>query len=219
MTQRRPPCPQCLSKDILLIQYGMPSAETLEKSSAGKFVLGGCCISDQSPKWYCQVCEHEFGKYMPSVEEVLHPEPDGIKPLELEFWIGGYSGPNHSVKLVNGVLKYELHEHRHQDAPVKELEIMPTRRKWLNFRKKLEAIDVWNWKHSYDYDNHNICDGTQWSFDVDYGIRKLTSEGSNAYPGCESIFVIDEERDKEGSREFDVLLHALSLLVGGVKIE
>lgn len=217
MTQRRPPCPLCLSKDILRIQYGMPSDETLEKSSAGKLVLGGCCISDQSPKWYCQACEHEFGKFMPSDEDVLNPEPDGIKPLGLEFWIGGYSGPNHSVKLVNGVLKYELHEHRYQDSPVKELEIIPTHRKWLNFRKKLDEIDVWQWKH--DYPNPGVCDGTQWELEIDYGVKKKNCSGDNAYPGWEGIKIVDDATVmKDDPNEFDAFLHALKLLLGGVKI-
>jgi hypothetical protein len=43
MTQKRSPCPRCLSKDIVTIQYGMPS-EMFEQIKLGKVVLGGCCI-------------------------------------------------------------------------------------------------------------------------------------------------------------------------------
>ncbi len=206
MTQKRSPCPRCLSKDIATIQYGMP-VEMPEQVELGKVVLGGCCISEQSPKWQCQRCGYEFGKYMPSFENLEHPEPDGIKPLKLEFWIGGFTGPNHSVKLENGVLKYQL------DYPVKEIEIMPTGRKWLNFRKKLDAINVWKWKRNYV--NTDICDGTQWKFEIDYGVKKKKIYGDNSYPGCEGKVLIDDE---EENHEFDDLLHALSLLVGGVKI-
>lgn len=193
----------------------MPPVEMWEESKKGKFVLGGCCISDESAKWHCQTCGHEFGKEIPSIEALLNPEPDGIKPLKLEFYIGGFTGPNHSIKLANGILKYKLFE-AHPDYPEKEIEVVPTGRKWINFRKKLNAIDVWKWKRRYV--DPDICDGTQWEFEVDYGVKKKKCSGSNAYPGAERIAIIDEGPDGKESRAFDDLLYALSLLLGGVKI-
>lgn len=149
-------------------------------------------------------------------EDLESPDPDGIKPLKLAFFIGGYSGPNHSVKLEDGVLKYKLFE-GHPDYPEKVIEIVPTGRKWINFRKKLDAINVWKWKPRYV--DLNICDGTQWEFEVDYGVKKIMSSGSNAYPGQEAIALVDDfEVTKADSNEFDILLHALTLLLGGVKI-
>lgn len=217
MSKRRPHCPLCVSNNVVPIRYGMPPFEMWEESKKGKFVLGGCCISDESAKWHCQACGHEFGKEMPSIEGLLNPEPepDGINPVKLAFFMGGFFGTNHSVKLENGVLKYKLFE-AHPDYPQKQIEVIPSTRKWINFRRKLDAINVWKWKNQYD--DPDVCDGTQWEFEVDYGVKKIQSDGSNSYPGCESIIVIDEGRDGKESRAFDDLLHALSLLLGGIKI-
>jgi hypothetical protein len=185
--------------------YGMPPVEMWEESKNGKFVLGGCCISDESAKWHCQACQYEFGKEMPSLEDLENPEPDGINPLKLEFYIGGFTGPNHRVKFENGVLKYKLYE-AHPDCPEMQVEVIPSTRKWINFRRKLEAINVWKWRSHYN--DPDVCDGTQWEFEVDYGVKKIQSDGSNSYPGCESIIVIDEGRESQESREFDYLLLA-----------
>ena len=216
MPKRRPLCPLCVSNKVVPILYGMPTHGAWEEANRGKFEIGGCCVSDGSPKWHCQACDHEFGKYLPSGEDLENPEPDGIKPLKLEFFIGGYSGPNHGVRLENGLLKYKLFE-SHPDYPEKEASVVPTNRKWLNFRKKLDVLDVWNWKS--DYPNPGVCDGTQWEFEVDYGVKKIKSSGDNAYPGAEQIGIIDDMTvTKDDANEFDAFLRALSLLLGGVKI-
>ena len=196
--------------------YGMPTHEAWEEAKQGKFVIGGCCVSDDSPKWHCQACGYEFGKYLASVEDLMKPKPDGITPLKLEFYIGGYSGPNHILKLENGVLKYKLFE-AHPDYPEKEIEVVPIGRKWINFRKKLDAINVWRWRRRYV--DPDVCDGTQWEFEVDYGVKKIKSSGSNSYPGCERIAIVDDlDVSKADSNEFDALLHALKLLLGGIDI-
>lgn len=215
MPNRRPRCPKCLSKTIVPIMYGLPTEKAFLESQQGKLVLGGCCISDESPKWHCKACEHEFGKEMPSFEDLENPEPDGIKPIKLEFSISGFLGPNHSVKLEHGILKYQFCQR--PSYPQKDVSVVPTNRKWLNFRKKLDAIDVWQWKR--DYPNPGVCDGTQWEFEVDYGLKKITSSGDNAYPEAERIAIIDDMTvTKDDSDDFEAFLHALSLLLGGVKI-
>ena len=215
MSKRRPHCPLCVSNKVVPIMYGMLPVEMWEESKKGKFVLGGCVISNESPKWHCQACGHEFGKEIPSIDDLENPEPDGIKPLKLEFYIGGYSGPNHSVKFENGILNYQFCKIYGQ--PDKEVSAVPTNRKWLNFRKKLDAIDVWQWQS--DYPNPGVCDGTQWELEIDYGVKKIKSSGDNAYPGYELIAIIDDRTVTEDDpNEFDAFLHALSLLLGGLKI-
>ncbi len=57
-------CPNCLNKSAVPIMYGMLAVEAFEDVDTGKIVLGGCCVSDQSPKWHCMNCGHEFGKYL-----------------------------------------------------------------------------------------------------------------------------------------------------------
>ncbi len=70
MSKNKQSCPKCQSKNVIPIMYGDPTLETLEKSAAGKLAIGGCCVNDQSPKWHCQDCEHEFGQYMLSTDDL-----------------------------------------------------------------------------------------------------------------------------------------------------
>ena len=51
-------CPACGSKLIAPILFGLPmfSEELENKLAAGQIVLGGCCISDDDPKWECVDC-------------------------------------------------------------------------------------------------------------------------------------------------------------------
>ena len=53
-------CPQCGSSNIAYILYGMPTPEAMKKVEEGKWVLGGCCIMGDSPKWHCKDCGNEF---------------------------------------------------------------------------------------------------------------------------------------------------------------
>ena len=46
--------------------------------------------------------------------------------------------------------------------------------------EKLEMIDVWSWKEKYVKDG--VCDGTQWSIELELHGKKLISSGDNAYP-------------------------------------
>jgi hypothetical protein len=55
-------CPYCNSKDVAKILYGLPSfSKKLEKElESGKLVLGGCCISEDSPLFHCNKCTKEW---------------------------------------------------------------------------------------------------------------------------------------------------------------
>jgi len=46
---------------VIPIIYGLPTEEAAEEAKEGKFALGGCCVSDDSPQWHCRDCEHEWG--------------------------------------------------------------------------------------------------------------------------------------------------------------
>lgn len=52
-------CPSCGSGRIARIFYGLPdfSPELRADLDAGRIALGGCCISDDDPKWQCLECE------------------------------------------------------------------------------------------------------------------------------------------------------------------
>ena len=51
-------CLKCGSDKIAEILYGLLafSDGLREELDSGKIVLGGCCVSDQSPTWKCTSC-------------------------------------------------------------------------------------------------------------------------------------------------------------------
>ena len=40
--------------------FGYPDPEMSEASERGEIVLGGCCVTEDDPKWQCKDCEHEW---------------------------------------------------------------------------------------------------------------------------------------------------------------
>lgn len=57
-------CPSCDSTNIALILWGLPIGTpdldaSLEKHEV---VLGGCCVSNNDPKWNCNDCSFRWGK-------------------------------------------------------------------------------------------------------------------------------------------------------------
>jgi ribosomal protein L37AE/L43A len=54
-------CPQCKTdKNVIPIIYGMANWELGEQAKKNQVKLGGCCVSDDDPVWYCKACEIEF---------------------------------------------------------------------------------------------------------------------------------------------------------------
>jgi hypothetical protein len=52
-------CPTCNSSDgVREFLYGMPS----EEPDPGKYVLGGCCFSEDMPDYRCTKCATDFYK-------------------------------------------------------------------------------------------------------------------------------------------------------------
>ena len=48
-------CPKCGNK-LTKIIYGYPTPETMKSADKGEIMLGGCCVSDDSPTHYCKKC-------------------------------------------------------------------------------------------------------------------------------------------------------------------
>ncbi len=60
MVRRKPvKCPHCGSK-VLRIQYGLPGPKMMEAADRNEILLGGCCISEDSPDFGCPVCGQAF---------------------------------------------------------------------------------------------------------------------------------------------------------------
>jgi len=57
----RKKCPVCLSgRHVVPILYGYPSPKMFRKSDAGKISLGGCILSEYSPRLYCKKDDFRF---------------------------------------------------------------------------------------------------------------------------------------------------------------
>ena len=57
-------CPSCKGKNVAFILYGyfVPTKEITKALDENKMVVGGCVISENSPKWTCTDCCHKWGK-------------------------------------------------------------------------------------------------------------------------------------------------------------
>ena len=42
--------------------YGLPTHEAFVDAEEGKIVLGGCVISNESPRWHCPNCGRDHGE-------------------------------------------------------------------------------------------------------------------------------------------------------------
>lgn len=181
-------CPACGANDTVKILYGMPTYEAFEASERGEISLGGCCISDNSPRWHCKACGQNFGGgNLFSLVDII----------SFEFFIDGYFGTSHFIyidgkrknkliryaKTPGGMyadLKHPKNEiNTHPDIIVKEIHL--TSEQWLAFIEELSSLEVEYWKDKY-YDNE-ICDGTQWELTIRFPDRKkIIKKGSNEYP-------------------------------------
>lgn len=61
-TVETPICPNCGSSKVLELMYGYPTRELEEAAGRGEVELGGCCVGEDSPRWSCQECNHQWGK-------------------------------------------------------------------------------------------------------------------------------------------------------------
>ena len=62
MNKKTPKCPECGSEKTVLILYGIPSHGLLDGSQKGEFILGGCQINPEAPRYHCKRCKKEWDK-------------------------------------------------------------------------------------------------------------------------------------------------------------
>ena len=55
-------CPNCGTKGTPIV-YGYPTYEAFENEQKGEIILGGCCITPNSPTKVCKNCGKEWGKW------------------------------------------------------------------------------------------------------------------------------------------------------------
>ncbi|RLA23074.1 MAG: hypothetical protein DRQ62_06930 [Gammaproteobacteria bacterium] len=115
-------------------------------------------------------------------------------PIKLSFSIYSFSAYTYFVRLDNESLQYGKSIGSPECGEI-EVSVVPSERKWKNFKKKLDDIGIWKWKRNYNHPH--ILDGTQWELEIVYNDQRVKSYGSNSYPD-----------------EFNELKDALSLLFG-----
>ncbi len=60
MRRKVPQCPNCQSKAVIPILYGMQSGQAGEEEKRGNLKLGGCEVSPGDPNWHCKDCGREW---------------------------------------------------------------------------------------------------------------------------------------------------------------
>ena len=139
---------------------------------------------------------------------------DGVgRPTALSLSIGGYPGPFYSVTLDANSLLYDADG----EGQSRTERIAPTEKEWTIFRRKLDAIGVWDWRP--DYPDPGTCDGTQWSVEIKWGGRSLRSTGSNCSPGPGGEFSDGEEVDGKNDSGFWAFTAAVQDLLSGLPFD
>lgn len=166
-------CPSCGSKNVVKIVYGMPSYELYEEAEQGKVVLGGCCIMEDAPQYFCKDCNYEWNK-----NQVIDNAYKSISSIRA--YIGGYCGPCYEVELdfennkLIWIEKANLDET--EDSITKPIDLD----KHNYIIENLKTINLLGWKANYK--DPGVCDGTQWSIDIKSDGKTIHKSGSNNYP-------------------------------------
>lgn len=66
--KRKPHKCQCCGGPVLPILYGFPTHAAFEMTEAGKLILGGCCVpedTDEIADWVCNECGQRYKKELP----------------------------------------------------------------------------------------------------------------------------------------------------------
>ena len=60
MARGRPNCPKCGGNKTIPIVYGYPGSELRKAWERDEVMLGGCCVGENDPKYYCPICYNEW---------------------------------------------------------------------------------------------------------------------------------------------------------------
>ena len=162
--------------------YGMPAfSDELEQAIQNhKIVLGGCCVSEVSPKYHCFGCKKDFGT--PPIllsKRGLEQYEDIV--TSVRFSNGGYFDgypevimkKSKDIILVDARPGFSSEGLLHREMPEGE---------WRKVISQLyEQLYIHEWKKRFV--DPNILDGEQWELEIQLiGGRKRTYCGSNAFP-------------------------------------
>ena len=77
-------CPKCGEKLIDII-YGLPLTEAFEAAERGEIILGGCCISPESPSYHCKKCFVDYSKDLDRAYISEYGNPNGDEQYDVSF--------------------------------------------------------------------------------------------------------------------------------------
>ena len=149
-------CPRCGSKNSIRIVYGYPSHELFNEAEAGKVKLGGCCIFEGSPEYFCKDCEHEWNR-----EQAIDAAYNKITTIKAS--VGGFFGGYYNVEidLVNLKTLWSQWGGGAEEESINKTIRESTANKFV---EQLKMVDLLNWKAKYI--EPEVCDGTQWSVEI-----------------------------------------------------
>lgn len=164
-------CPKCGSKNSVKIVYGMPSFKLFQEAEAGKVKLGGCCIIEGGPEYYCKDCKNEWNREQ--VLDIIYGQIKGLKAS-----VGGYFGGYYHVDIDLKNLKTTW---LFKEGGSEKTSTRSIRNKTAEeFIKSLKEINLLNWKAKYV--EPGVCDGTQWSVEIITDGRTVRKYGDNKFP-------------------------------------
>lgn len=165
-------CIKCGSKNTAKIVYGYPSNELILQAKAGKVKLGGCCIFDEQPEYFCEDCQHEWNR-----KQVVDYVYNKIKTIKAS--VGGYFDGYYNVEidLLNCTSTWSHWEGCNEEKFInKKFEKIDLN----NFIEQLKIINLLNWKAKYI--EPGVCDGTQWRIEIITTDRIIKKYGDNKFP-------------------------------------
>lgn len=124
-------------------------------------------------------------------------------PDTLHFGIGGFESLCWNVELKADAL--HVRSWRAGNESGSETVLTPSPEAWSKFWQAVDAANVWRWKA--DYTDNDVLDGTQWGLELAHAGRRVSCEGSNAYPDHNAP-------GYDESPSFTQLLSALRTLTG-----
>lgn len=167
-------CPICGGKNISKILWGMPlwTPKLEQDLESKKVVLGGCCITDNDPTYYCNDCGK--GIFYPTKNLEFQTE-------YFEFEIGGYFDGYQRIEVEKKPerITATYYPAYGEDNEVTCIDL--SEEELLRYLNKVYSTSLFEWKDMYD--NPLILDGEQWTISVRlFNGEKFEWYGSNDYP-------------------------------------
>jgi hypothetical protein len=137
-TEKPDKCPRCKSLRVATILYGMPASLKIEKEvDEGRVVLGGCCVTDNSPAWKCLECQALLYQGRENCDDML-PKAEFLRN---EFWILSWAGSvQRALRYAKNVSEAERREFRESIIRFCNEEIIPCYKKTTLEDKHIENI-------------------------------------------------------------------------------